>query len=76
MPEISVPLELLPPVATPKHVAILLDTTEGSLSQDRYLGRGIPFVKYGKRVRYLREDVLDFLQRNRMQRTDDPRGAA
>jgi hypothetical protein len=27
-------------------------------------------VKVGKRVRYLREDVLDYLKRNRMVRTD------
>ena len=66
----------LPPVMTPAVVAGFLHTTTNSLAQDRYLGRGIPFVKYGARVRYLRQDVLDYLAANRVQRTDDPRGAA
>ena len=68
----TIPLDVLPPVSTPKHVAALICSTEGSLAQDRYLGRGIPFVKIGKRVRYMRDDVLAFLQANRMVRTDIP----
>jgi hypothetical protein len=64
----------LPPVITPSVVAAFMHTTINSLAQDRYLGRGIPFVKFGKRVRYLRSDVLAYLAANRVQRTDDPRG--
>jgi hypothetical protein len=67
--------ELLPPVATPKHLAKFLHTTEQSLAQDRYLRRGVPFTRVGRRIRYLREDVLAYLEQNRCQRTD-PRGAA
>jgi hypothetical protein len=51
-------------------------TTTNSLAQDRYLGRGVPFIKVGRRVRYSRSDVLAYLERNTMQRTDDPRGGA
>lgn len=66
----------LPEVLTPAELAPYLRTSTASLAQDRYLGRGIPFVKYGKRVRYLRTDVLDFLAANRVTRTDDPRATA
>lgn len=64
----------LPAVMTPPEVADFMQTTTSSLAQDRYLGQGIPFVKFGKRVRYLRDDVLDYLTANRVQRTGDPRG--
>jgi hypothetical protein len=74
---LDIPLDVLPPVSLPAQVATLLQTTVDSLAQDRYRGRGIPFVKIGGRVRYLRQDVLDYLTTNKMQRTDDrPRGAA
>lgn len=66
----TITLDELPPVATPKQLADLIHSTQGSLAQDRYHGRGIPFVKIGKRVRYLRDDVLAYLQANRMVRTD------
>ncbi|OBG76304.1 hypothetical protein A5700_22460 [Mycobacterium sp. E1214] len=66
----------MPAVATPEQTAKFIQTSEGSLAQDRYRGTGIPFVKIGGRVRYLRQDILDYLAANRMQRTDDPRGAA
>lgn len=64
-----------PPVMTPKYLAAALEISEASLAQDRYRGRGVPFTKCGARVRYLREDVLKYLQGNRMKRTDDPRPA-
>jgi hypothetical protein len=67
-------LEVLPAVATPEQVSKVVQTSVGSLAQDRYRGRGIPFVKIAGRVRYLRQDVLAYLAANRMQRTDDPRG--
>lgn len=66
----------LPAVATSKQVSKVIQTSEASLAQDRYRGTGIPFVKIGGRVRYLRQDVLAYLSANRMQRTDDPRPAA
>lgn len=68
-------IDELPPVMTAGELAIFVKTTTASLSQDRYLGKGIPFVKIGKRVRYMREDVLDYLERNRMVRTDGLKGS-
>jgi hypothetical protein len=59
----------LPPVATAEQVADILQTTPGALAQDRYLGRGVPFIKVGKRVRYLRADVMAYLEQHRTQRT-------
>lgn len=63
----AIPVEVLPPVATGGHVAALVGASEESLSQDRYLGRGIPYTKVGRRVRYLRGDVLAFLAAHRVQ---------
>jgi hypothetical protein len=72
----TVSLGELPALLTPPELAQLLRTTTNSLAQDRYLGRGVPFRRHGRKVLYARSDVLDYLQRNRATRTDDPRGAA
>lgn len=68
MPDLLDP-EVLPPVSTPEQVAKLFQTTVAALAQDRYRGRGVPFVKIAGRVRYLRQDVLDHLAANRMTQT-------
>jgi hypothetical protein len=56
----------LPEVATAKQLAKFLGTTEASLAQERYLRRGLPYTRVGRRVRYLRADVLKFLADNRI----------
>lgn len=56
----------LPPIAKADQVARVVQMTVDALSQDRYRRRGIPYVKIGGRVRYLREDVLKFLADNRI----------
>jgi hypothetical protein len=58
--------EDLPPIAKAEQVANVMQTTSDALAQDRYRGRGLPFVKIGGRVRYLREDVLKYLSDNRI----------
>ncbi|MCB0931643.1 MAG: DNA-binding protein [Mycobacterium sp.] len=58
--------EELPAIFTAKVLASFLDTSEASLAQDRYLHRGVPFTRVGRRVRYLREDVLKYLADNRV----------
>jgi predicted DNA-binding transcriptional regulator AlpA len=55
----------LPEVATARQVAELLGVPEASLAQDRYLRKGVPYIKIGKRVRYLRSDVLKYLTSHR-----------
>lgn len=63
----SIPLDVLPPVATSKHIATLIGTSDAALAQDRYQHKGIPYTKCGNRVRYLRTDVLAFLASNRVE---------
>jgi hypothetical protein len=58
--------EDLPPIATAAQIAKVVQTTVDALAQDRYRRRGIPHVKIGGRVRYLRSDVLKFLADNRI----------
>lgn len=68
-------LDDLPALLTPSELAKFMRTTTNSLAQERYLGRGVPFIKNGRRVLYARADVLAYLEANTCQRTDDPRGA-
>jgi hypothetical protein len=56
----------LPAVATASQAARFVQSTEDALAQDRYRGRGLPYVKIGGRVRYLREDILKYLADNRI----------
>lgn len=62
----QIPLDVLPPVAQAKHIAEFLGTSEDALAQERYQGKGMPYTKVGRRVRYLRGDVLLFLAANRV----------
>jgi hypothetical protein len=66
----------LPPLATPIEVAEYLHTTTAALAQDRYKGTGPKFIKRGSRVLYRWSDVLEWLDCNTIQRTDDPRRQA
>lgn len=68
--------EHLPPLATSAQVAAVLQTTVDALAQDRYRRRGLPFVKVAGRVRYVREDVLEYLRQNRVEHSANPRGVA
>jgi predicted DNA-binding transcriptional regulator AlpA len=66
----------LPALATPAEVAEYLHTSTASLAQDRQRGAGPKFIKHGRRVLYRWSDVLEWLDQNTLQRTDDPRGSA
>jgi hypothetical protein len=61
----------LPPLARPADLAENLHTTTAALAQDRYKGTGPKFIKHGRRVLYRWSDVLDWLDRNTIQRTDE-----
>jgi len=54
-------------------VAQYLRMTTAALAQDRYRGIGPKFIKHGSRVLYRWSGVLESLDRNTIQRTDDPR---
>lgn len=63
----------LPALAVPSEVAEYLHTTTAALAQNRYMGNGPKFIKLGSRVLYRWSDVLEWLDRNTFERTDDPR---
>jgi hypothetical protein len=70
--ETGIDLTELPPVATPDELARILKTTPAALAQERYRRVGIPYVKWGSRIRYLRADVARYLADNRRQGTTAP----
>lgn len=45
----------------PYEVSEILGKPEATLTMDRFEGRGLPFVKVGRLVRYRKQDVLDFI---------------
>ena len=55
----------LAPVANAREVAAILGMSVDALAQDRYRGNGIPYIKVGRRVRYLRADVARYLVAHR-----------
>ena len=61
----GVDLSALPPVMSTQVLAPVLGVTPEALAQDRYRGSGIPYVKLGRRVRYLRADVARYLVTHR-----------
>lgn len=44
-----------------KEVAVLTGRAVPTLRKDRHYGRGLPYCKLGKLVRYLRQDVEDYM---------------
>jgi hypothetical protein len=46
--------DMLPSLMTPAELAEVLRSTENTLAQDRYLGRGVPFIKHGRKILYAR----------------------
>ena len=60
-------LDGLPSIMTTEQLAPALGLSADALAQDRYRadGRGVPFTRIGRRVRYLKADVLDYLVNNR-----------
>jgi hypothetical protein len=49
-----------------KEVATLLQLSVAKLRRDRWLGRGVPYLKHGRSVRYLEGDILKFIEDNRV----------
>jgi hypothetical protein len=58
-------LHEMPELLKPAEAAVFLRTTTNTLQQDRYLRRGVPYIKLGGRVLYRRTDILAFLDANR-----------
>jgi hypothetical protein len=65
----------VPRLATPAQVAKYLRNAQAALAQMRYTGNGPKFTKVGgRRVLYNWDDLLEWIKKNTIQRTDDPRG--
>lgn len=65
-------LSAMPPIADTAQTAPFLGLTVEALQQDRYRPGGptIPFTRLGRRVRYLRADVIAHLLANRCMGAD------
>ncbi len=61
----GIDLAPLPAIMDTRQLASVLGMTPGALAQDRYRSDGIPYVKIGRRVRYLRSDVCRYLIEHR-----------
>ncbi|ORB87514.1 hypothetical protein B1987_13735 [Mycobacterium kansasii] len=59
-------MDSLPALMTTAEVAEFIRASKQSLDQDRYLGRGLPYVRIGRKIRYERAAVLKFLADNRI----------
>ena len=49
---------------TESELALLIKRSVASVRRDRLLGQGCTYVKLGALVRYRREDVSDYVERN------------
>lgn len=52
---------------TEKEVSEITGRALPTLRNDRHCGRGIPYVKLGKSVRYCLEDVLQYMESRKIQ---------
>ena len=59
-------MENLPQFLSEAEVAKILSISRASLQQNRWLNRGIPFLKVGRSVRYAVTDLQAFIEANRV----------
>jgi excisionase family DNA binding protein len=46
-------------------VAAILDCSLATIERDRWIGKGIPFAKFGRLVRYRKEDIRQWLEKHK-----------
>lgn len=51
---------------SPKKVSRITEIAEQTLANWRHTGKNLPYVKAGRSVRYDRDDVLQFMQSNKI----------
>ena len=61
----GIDLSMLPSIMTAEELAPAIRSSVGALAQDRYRNRGIPYLRMGRRIRYVRADVARYLAANR-----------
>lgn len=57
----GVDLSMLPEICNTEELARAIHVTAGSLTQDRYMRRGLPYLRLGRRIRYSRAAVARYL---------------
>jgi hypothetical protein len=60
----GIDLSHLPAFMNAEQLAPAIGVTIGSLAQDRYRNRGIPYIRMGRRIRYVRAEVARYLAAN------------
>ena len=56
---------------TEVQVALMIKRAVQTLRNDRFLRRGLPYVKFGRSVRYDEADVVEFMQNRKVNVADD-----
>ena len=51
---------------TEQQVAEMTERAVGTLRNDRWMDRGIPFIRFGRQVRYDLDDVIAFMESHRV----------
>jgi len=49
-----------------KTLAAVLDCSTQLLERNRWAGQGVTYIKIGRSVRYRKQDILDFLQQQKI----------
>ena len=52
---------------TEKEVTEITGRALSTLRNERFLGKGIPYIKIGKSVRYRLDDVIEFMESRRIE---------
>lgn len=52
---------------TEKQVSTITGRALSTLRNERFLGKGIPYIKIGKSVRYKYDDVISFMEAGRIE---------
>lgn len=61
----------MPFLMSPQQVAEVGVKTVNTLMSDRYEGRGLPFVKIGRSVRYRKQDVIAYINAHTFRSTKE-----
>jgi hypothetical protein len=62
-PQKPSPIQTLERPLNEDELAQALGRKKRTLQKDRLLGRGVPYIKIGRSVRYLPSDIIDYLNR-------------
>jgi hypothetical protein len=61
----GIDLTALPAIMTAEELARAIRSSVGALAQDRFRRQGCPYIRLGRRIRYVRADVARYLAANR-----------